>query len=62
MLIDTIARVNELRQKALSEPIFLQSAIEHEKAIQNVEIMTVFDKKRKSLADIYGGHSEGFDK
>lgn len=53
MLVDTINRVNKLRQKALSDPLFLQSAIEHEKAIQNMSIDYNNQQKRKTLADIY---------
>ena len=53
MLVDTINRVNKLRQKALSDPLFLQSAIEHEKAIQNMSIDYNSPQKRKTLADIY---------
>jgi hypothetical protein len=56
MLIDIIDRVNELRQKALSDPVFLQSAVEHEEVIQNIEIPISFEKRRKLLADIYGNH------
>ncbi len=57
MLIDTIARVNELRQKALSDPVFLLSAVEHVEVIQDMEIPLSFEKRRKSLADIYGNQN-----
>ncbi len=38
MLIDILTRVNKLRQKALSDPDFQQSAFEHEKAIRNTNV------------------------
>lgn len=57
MLVDTIDRVNKLRQKALSDPMFLRSAIEHEKAIQNMSIDCNDKQKRKALADIYNNSS-----
>lgn len=60
MFWDTLERVNRLRQKAISDPEFMQSAKEHEKTLKHVE--QEFEPKRcrraassklKSLADIY---------
>ena len=59
MIWETIERVNRLRQKALSDPEFIQSAKAHERAIKDQEDGYVAQKKRgkkakaKSLADIY---------
>ncbi|ADT87151.1 hypothetical protein J0676_17065 [Vibrio sp. Vb2880] len=60
MLWDTLERVNRLRQEAMSNPEFIQSAREHEETLKHVE--QEFEPKRhrkshsskpKSLADIY---------
>lgn len=60
MFWDTLERVNRLRQKAMSDPEFMQSAKEHEQTLKHVE--QEFEPKRrrrsvackpKSLADIY---------
>ncbi len=62
MLSDTIERVNRLRQQAMSDPTFQQSAKEHEKALisqQGMEDQAELSRRRKqkskpkSLADIY---------
>ncbi|EIU6821887.1 hypothetical protein L5157_003463 [Vibrio parahaemolyticus] len=61
MLWETLERVNRLRQQALANPEFLQSAKEHEEALQEQEYHYHAKKKRsakdkqgkKSLADIY---------
>ncbi|MZI95411.1 hypothetical protein F9817_19735 [Vibrio sp. CAIM 722] len=60
MLWETMERVNRLRQKAMSDPEFLESAKEHEDTLKWVE--QEFEPKRyrrekakkaKTLADIY---------
>lgn len=60
MLWETIERVNRLRQKALSDPEFIQSAKAHEKAIRHQDDHCHLEKrkrakkaKEKSLADVY---------
>ncbi|TOG88436.1 hypothetical protein CGI95_18165, partial [Vibrio parahaemolyticus] len=61
MLWETLERVNRLRQQALANPEFVQSAKEHEEALQEQEYYYHAKKKRsakdkqgkKSLADIY---------
>ncbi|MEH0665853.1 hypothetical protein H4F18_07720 [Vibrio scophthalmi] len=59
MIWETIERVNRLRQKALSDPEFIQSAKEHEQAIrhqdESYEARAKRSKKLKdrTLADIY---------
>lgn len=60
MLWETIERVNRLRQKALSDPEFIQSAKAHEKAIKHQEDCCHSEKRKrgkkakaKSLADVY---------
>ncbi|WP_038172406.1 MULTISPECIES: hypothetical protein [Vibrio] len=59
MLLETIERVNRLRQQALSDPKFLNSAKEHEKALQAQEQRCVSQankaksRKDRSLANIY---------
>ncbi|KJY84921.1 hypothetical protein TW81_02725 [Vibrio galatheae] len=59
MLLETIERVNRLRQQAMSDPEFIQSAKAHEKAL-NDQDHHFFGKKKsakqrkdRSLADIY---------
>ena len=56
MLRDKIERVNRLRQKALADPEFIQSAKAHERALKN-DTQSQYGrknyKKDKSLADIY---------
>ncbi|WP_339388510.1 hypothetical protein [Vibrio caribbeanicus] len=65
MLSDKIERVNRLRQKALADPEFIQSAKAHERALKN-DTQSQYEKKSyrksKSLADIYQ-HTEftGYD-
>ncbi|AMG04424.2 hypothetical protein AL543_16190 [Vibrio mimicus] len=60
MFWDTLERVNRLRQQAMSNPEFLQSAKQHEETLQHVE--QYFEpknhrkstqKRQKTLADIY---------
>jgi hypothetical protein len=68
MLWETLERVNRLRQQAMSNPDFVQSAKEHEQAISEQEQVVFCPKtkrrinKPKSLADIYQqtefGHRE----
>ncbi|HCG7303439.1 hypothetical protein [Vibrio parahaemolyticus] len=61
MLWETLERVNRLRQQALANPEFVQSAKEHEEALQEQEYHYYAQKKhsakdkqgKKSLADIY---------
>ncbi|SJL83057.1 hypothetical protein [Vibrio palustris] len=63
MVWKTLERVNQLRQAAMSDPEFIQSAQEHEKMLQFVEqtvepkkrsrSSTIASRKAKSLADIY---------
>lgn len=48
-----MSRVNERQQKTLSYPVFMQSAREHEKAIQDMKTTINIEVKKKSLADIY---------
>lgn len=59
MLLETIERVNRLRQQALNDPKYLNSAKEHEKALQS---QTHYysqsrakpqTRKERRLADIY---------
>ncbi|KYN89600.1 hypothetical protein ATY37_11505 [Vibrio cidicii] len=73
MLWETLERVNRLRQQAMSNPDFVQSAKEHEQALseqalseQEQAVFCPKTKRRinklKSLADIYQqtefGHRE----
>ncbi len=60
MLWETLERVNRLRQQAMSNPEFIQSAKEHEQTLKHVE--QEFEPKQrrkprankvKALADIY---------
>ncbi|MDF2154644.1 hypothetical protein [Vibrio sp. CAU 1672] len=59
MLWDTLERVNRLRQQALANPEFVQSAKEHEAALHEQENHPVAPRRhkakqdKKSLADIY---------
>ncbi len=57
MLWETIERVNRLRQQALDNPEFVESAKEHEQALQDQEYhyqpRRTRSSKEKSLADIY---------
>lgn len=61
MLWETLERVNRLRQQALANPEFVESAKEHEQALQEQEYHYQTKTKRsakdkqgkKSLADIY---------
>jgi len=60
MLWETLERVNRLRQQALTNPEFVESAKEHEQALQEQEYhyqtkkRSAKDKQaKKSLADIY---------
>ncbi|EGR7975805.1 hypothetical protein M2H39_09095 [Vibrio vulnificus] len=58
MFWDTLERVNRLRQEAMANPEFVQSAKEHEKALNEQELIYCPKTKRrvkrpKSLADIY---------
>tara|TARA_Y100001956_G_scaffold77980_1_gene89108 strand:- start:2234 stop:2455 length:222 start_codon:yes stop_codon:yes gene_type:complete len=59
MIWETIERVNRLRQQALSDPEFVQSAKAHEQAIRHQESYESEKSKRssktkeRSLADIY---------
>ncbi len=57
MLWETIERVNRLRQQALASPEFVESAKEHEQALQDQEYhyqpKRTRTAKEKSLADIY---------
>lgn len=59
MILETIERVNRLRQKALSDPEFIQSAKAHEQAIrvqENSDFTSVKRSKKvkeRTLADIY---------
>lgn len=59
MLLETIERVNRLRQQALSDPKFLNSAKEHEKALQAQDQCCASQankaqtRKDRSLAKIY---------
>lgn len=59
MIWETIERVNRLRQQALSDPEFIQSAKAHEQAIRQqdnkAEGVNSRSKKAKqrTLADIY---------
>lgn len=59
MIWETIERVNRLRQKALSDPEFIQSAKEHEQAIRHQDESHEARAKRskklkdRTLADIY---------
>ncbi|CAM2885033.1 hypothetical protein QTO01_03355 [Vibrio mytili] len=67
MLWETLERVNRLRQQALANSEFVQSAKEHEQALEEQEYhyqpkktRTAKDKK-KSLADIYKDSEFGVD-
>jgi len=60
MLLETLERINRLRQEAMSNPEFIQLAKEHEEMLKHVE--QNFEPKKyrrnraaseKSLADIY---------
>ena len=59
MLLETIERVNRLRQQALSDPEFIQSAKAHEKALKDqsyhyaAKAKCAKQRKDRSLADIY---------
>ncbi|EKK9985248.1 hypothetical protein ACSL9E_001832 [Vibrio vulnificus] len=58
MFWETLERVNRLRQEAMANPEFVQSAKEHEKALNEQELIYCPKTKRrvkrpKSLADIY---------
>ncbi|MGY0616014.1 hypothetical protein [Vibrio sp. FJH11] len=61
MLWETLERVNRLRQQALANPEFVESAKEHEHALQEQEYHYQPKRSRsakgrqdkKSLADIY---------
>ncbi|MGF1765470.1 hypothetical protein [Aliivibrio kagoshimensis] len=57
MLADTLARVDKLRKKAMADAEFLQSAKDHEQAIQQSSATPKVNEKRqhkdKKLADIY---------
>ncbi|WP_070965408.1 hypothetical protein [Vibrio sonorensis] len=59
MLWETLERVNQLRQKALANPEFIQSAQAHEKALKEGSAnpdrpeRSKKPRKPKSLADIY---------
>ncbi|PAR28395.1 hypothetical protein CGT92_12625 [Vibrio metoecus] len=71
MFLDTLERVNRLRQKAMNNPEFLQSAKQHEETLQHVEqyfepkrARKTAPKRQKTLADIYdqadfGGRPDG---
>ncbi|KJY89691.1 MULTISPECIES: hypothetical protein [Vibrio] len=68
MLLETLERVNRLRQKALNNPEFIRSAKAHEKALESQEAYDVGasrrstkSKKEKALADIYQQSDFGFD-
>ncbi|HAS6348537.1 hypothetical protein LZU85_05640 [Vibrio sp. IRLE0018] len=58
MFWETLERVNRLRQEAMANPEFVQSAKEHEKALNEQELIYCHKTKRrvkkpKTLADIY---------
>lgn len=60
MLLETIERVNRLRQQALNDPKFIQSAKAHEKALNTQQKNYAGGQKSKakvrkdkSLAEIY---------
>ncbi|MGR5347226.1 hypothetical protein [Vibrio mediterranei] len=56
MLEDRIKRLDELRKKAMEDPLFRANAAEHEKAIYEVEDRSETPKppkKSKSFAVIY---------
>ncbi|EEY98176.1 hypothetical protein KSS82_12640 [Vibrio mimicus] len=60
MFLDTLERVNRLRQQAMNNPEFIQSAKQHEETLQQVEryfeprkYRKTSHKHQKSLADIY---------
>lgn len=58
MLWETLERVNRLRQQALTNPEFVESAKEHEEALHDQEYHYQPKKRRsvkgkQSLADIY---------
>lgn len=48
MFWDTLERVNRLRQQAMNNPEFLQSAKQHEETLQHVEQYFEPKKYRKS--------------
>lgn len=59
MLLETIERVNRLRQQALADPEFIQSAKAHEKAINDQSYHSSAKsgssktRKDKTLAELY---------
>lgn len=60
MLWETLERVNRLRQQAMRDPEFLQSAKLHEETLQHVEqyyeprsYRSTSHKRQKTLADIF---------
>jgi|UPI0004E1AE7D hypothetical protein len=58
MIKDTMARVNQLRQQAMKDPVFLDTARKHAKAIKQTSAVTLRRKKKrktpvKTLATIY---------
>ena len=58
MIKDTIARVNQLRQQAMTDPTFLEAAEKHAEAIKQTSSITLIRKKKrkapvKTLATIY---------
>ncbi len=69
MLWETIERVNRARQQALANPDYIESAKEHEQALQDQEYHSQSKSTRsakerqgkKSLADIYKEVEFGVD-
>lgn len=67
MLLETIDRVNRLRQQAMGDPKFIQSAKAHEKAIKDNDYhysektKTPKARKDRSLADIYQQAEFGYN-
>jgi len=69
MLLETIERVNRLRQQAMSDPEFIQSAKAHERALEDqnyhycAKAKCAKQRKDRRLADIYQqaefGHEPG---
>ncbi|MEZ8101487.1 hypothetical protein [Vibrio bivalvicida] len=59
MLLETIKRVNRLRQQSMSDPEFIQSAKAHEKALEDqsyhycAKTKRAKQRKDRSLAEIY---------
>ncbi len=59
MLLETLERINRLRQEAMSNPDFVQMAKEHEATLKHVEQefeptrRKRHSNKPKTLADIY---------